>query len=126
MEQPETLYVTVSNAEVAYQIVGQGPPDVLYLTGLGNHHVDLAWDLPPLSRFFTGLASFSRLIRFDCRGTGASGHLQSSMTWEEWAEDVLAVLDAAGSNQAAIIGEHEGGGIALLFAAMHPERASAL
>jgi class 3 adenylate cyclase len=120
---PETRYVAVGDAQVAYQVVGDGPIDLLYFAGLGTH-IDLLWDYPPSVKFYSGLASFSRLILFDRRGTGASDAVPHSAipTWEAWSEDIRAVLDAAGSDRAAIFAELDAGPIALLFAATHPER----
>jgi pimeloyl-ACP methyl ester carboxylesterase len=127
MEAPETRYVAVGDADVAYQVVGEGPLDLLYCYGLGSH-VDYFWDIPESAEFLKRLASFSRLLFFDRRGTGASDGVPRSAipTWEEWAEDVGAVLDAAGSKQAAILAPLDFGPIALLYAALHPERVRAL
>jgi class 3 adenylate cyclase/alpha-beta hydrolase superfamily lysophospholipase len=118
--------VDVGGAEVAYQIVGQGPPDVVWVTGFG--HVDLQWEEPVLAAFLERLASFSRLIRFDRRGTGASDAIPDGAmpTWEEWADDMRAVLDATGSEQSAVLAVGDSGPIGLLFTAMQPERVSAL
>jgi class 3 adenylate cyclase len=126
MDAPETRYVTVGDAQVAYQVVGGGPLDLVYHHGFC--HLDLQWDVAPEAAFNARLASFCRLILFDRRGSGAServplGHFP---TWEEWNEDLLAVLDAAGSRTAAIFAEGEPGPMAILFAAAHPERVSAL
>jgi class 3 adenylate cyclase len=124
---PETHYVAVGDADVAYQIVGDGPIDLLYFAGLGTH-IDLLWDYPPSATFFTSLASFCRLILFDRRGTGASDAVPHSAipTWEAWTEDVRAVLNAADSDRAAIFAELDAGPIAILFAATHPERLQGL
>jgi class 3 adenylate cyclase len=118
--------VDVGGAEVAYQVVGEGPPDVVAVASFG--HVDLVWDDPVLAAFFERLASFSRLILFDRRGTGASDAISDTAmpTWEEWAEDVGAVLDAARSERAVVLAGADSGPIGLLFTAMHPERVSAL
>jgi class 3 adenylate cyclase len=126
MERPEIRYVEVGGAEVAYQIVGLGPPDVIYVPGFS--HVDLVWEDPVLAAFLERLASFGRLILFDRRGTGASDAVPDTAmpTWEEWAEDVRAVLDAAGSERAVVLAETDGGPAGLLFTAMHPERVSGL
>lgn len=127
MEAPETRYVAVGDADVAYQVVGDGPIDLLYCYGLGNH-IELAWDIPAAAAFLTSLGSFSRVIFFDRRGTGASDavSLSAMTTWEEWTEDIVAVLGAAGSKRAAILASLDAGPIAILFAAMHPEMVSAL
>jgi pimeloyl-ACP methyl ester carboxylesterase len=105
VERPETRYVAVGHADVAYQIVGDGPIDLLYCYGLGSH-VDMFWEHPVSADVLERLASFSRLIFFDRRGTGASDRLQGEVvpTWEDWTEDMVAVLDAAGSESAAILG----------------------
>jgi class 3 adenylate cyclase len=121
--RPETRYVTVGDADVAYQVVGSGPIDLLYCHGLGSH-VELVWDLPPAKAFLTQLASFARLIFFDRRGTGASDAVSQTQmpTWETWAEDIGAVLDAADSPRAAICASLDAAPIATLFTATHPER----
>lgn len=126
MDAPETRYVAVGDADVAYQILGDGPIDLLFCYGLGSH-LELYWDLPGRD-VFADLASFTRLIIFDRRGTGASDGVprNATPTWEEWAEDLGAVLDAAGAREAAVMANLEAGAIAILFAAMHPERVKAL
>jgi class 3 adenylate cyclase len=126
MERPQTRYVDVGGAEVAFQVVGQGPPDVVYLGGWG--HIDVAWEDPVWAAFWERLASFSRLILFDRRGMGLSDAIPDGAmpTWEEWADDVRAVLDAAGSERTVVLAEGDGGSIGLLFAAMQPDRVSAL
>jgi class 3 adenylate cyclase len=126
-EAPDTHYAAVGDAQVAYQVVGEGPLDLLYFYGLGSH-IELIWEWPLTSQFFWRLASFSRLIMFDRRGTGASDPVPSNAppTWEEWTEDVGAVLDAAESAQAVLFASIDCGPIAILFTAMHPERVSAL
>jgi len=126
-QPPDTKYVTVGDADVAYQVVGDGPHDLLYFAGLGSH-VDLLWDYPPSAAFFTRLASFSRLILFDRRGAGASDAVPNSTisTWEAWADDARAVLDAVGSERASIFAEVDAGPTAILVAAMDPQRVHAL
>jgi class 3 adenylate cyclase/alpha-beta hydrolase superfamily lysophospholipase len=117
----------VSDADVAYQVIGDGPIDLLYFHGLGSHFEHF-WDMPIYAEFLSRLASFSRLILFDRRGTGGSDRLPNKLfpTWEEWTDDVGAVLDAAGSNRTAVFAAGDAGPIAILFAAMHPERVSGL
>ena len=124
---PETRYVAVGDADVAYQVVGSGAFDLLYFAGLGSQ-VDLLWDYPPSAAFFTRLASFSRLILFDRRGAGASDAAPYAgvSTWDAWAEDAHAVLEAAGSHQAAVFAELDAGATAIMLAATHPERVRAL
>ena len=126
-EAPETRYVAVQDADVAYQVVGDGPIDLLYFAGLGSH-VDLLWDYAPSAAYFRRLATFCRLILFDRRGAGASDAVPHSpiSTWEAWADDARAVLDAAGSERAAVFAEVDAGPTAILLAAMHPERVERL
>jgi class 3 adenylate cyclase len=126
-ETPETRYVAVGDADVAYKVAGEGPLDLLYFYGLGSH-IDMLWDDPRSVRWLAGLSAFSRLITFDRRGTGASDAVPRSAipTWEEWTEDVGAVLDEVDSDRAAVFAALDAGPIAMLFAAMHPERVRAL
>jgi class 3 adenylate cyclase len=125
LQRPKTNYVTVGDSEVAYQILGDGPIDLIFFTGIGSH-LEFLWDWA--GPFLRRLASFSRLVLFDRRGTGASDPvaLNAIPTWEEATEDVQAVLDAVGSEHAAIYAEADAGPIAVLFAATHPDRVSAL
>lgn len=125
LQRPKTRYVTVGDSEVAYQVLGDGSVDLVCFTGIGSH-LEFMWDWA--GPFLRQLASFSRLILFDRRGTGASDPvaLNAIPTWEEATEDVQAVLDAVGSKQAAIYAEADAGPIAVLFAATHPDRVSAL
>jgi len=127
MDIPETRYVGVGDADVAYQVLGDGPPDLLYSNALGTQ-LDLLWDMPEGADYMRRLASFCRLILFDRRGTGASDPvpLRALPTWEAWAEDLRAVLDAVGSRRAALFSALDSGPISILFAATHPERVSAL
>ncbi len=127
MDRPETRYVAVRDADVAYQVFGDGPIDLLYTYGVGSH-LDLYWEMPRFTESLAALASFSRVIMFDRRGIGASDpvSLGAMPTWEEWTDDIIAVLDAAGSKRTAILASIDAGPIAMLFAAMHPEAVSAL
>jgi class 3 adenylate cyclase/pimeloyl-ACP methyl ester carboxylesterase len=124
---PETKYVDVGDAQVAYQVVGDGGFDVLFGWGIGSQ-IELQWAHPAWAGVLERFATFSRLILFDRRGTGASDRLprDSLPTWEEWAEDMGAVLDAAGSERAAIVAFRDNGPMAIMFTAMHPERVRAL
>jgi class 3 adenylate cyclase len=124
--QPETRYASGSDGLIAYQVVGEGSLDLVYLSG-STSHVDVRWESRQFSTFYEGLASFSRLIGFDRRGNGASDRPSGAMpTWEEWADDLLVVMDAVGSDRAAVFGHLDAGPMAMLFAATYPERTSAL
>ncbi len=124
---PKTHYAKSGDVHIAYQVVGQGPFDLVYIPGWVSH-VELAWEEPNLARFLARLASFSRLIVFDKRGTGLSDRvpIDKLPTLEERMDDLTVVMDAVGSKRAALFGFSEGGNLAALFAAMHPERTRAL
>jgi class 3 adenylate cyclase len=125
--QPETTYARMGDDRIAYQVLGDGPDLVLTLGAFG--HVDLQWEDPATALFLRRLASFSRLILFDRRGTGASDPLPEQLPppWEAYADEVAAVMDAAGSRQAALMATTaEASPMALFFAATRPERTSAL
>jgi class 3 adenylate cyclase/pimeloyl-ACP methyl ester carboxylesterase len=121
------MFAKLGDDRIAYQVVSQGPPDLLFLSGLGEP-IDSRWDYPPSASFFRRLASFSRLILLDRRGVGASDpvSLESLPSWEGWADDAVAVLDAVGSKQAVIVGATQGGPTAIMLAATRPERTQAL
>ncbi|HVL33519.1 MAG TPA: alpha/beta hydrolase, partial [Actinomycetota bacterium] len=99
METPETQYARIGDDQIAYQVMGEGP-DLIYFSGMLSH-TDIRWDHPSLAGFFRRLASFSRLICFDRRGTGVSDGLPPGRlpTWELFVDDVHAVLDAVGSER---------------------------
>jgi pimeloyl-ACP methyl ester carboxylesterase len=120
-------YARSGGLNVAYQVVGEGPRDLVYVSGWVSH-LERTWGEPLLERFLRRLASFSRLIVFDKRGTGLSDRVaeRELPTLEQRMDDVRAVLDAVGSERAAVFGHSEGGPMALLFAAAHPERTTAL
>ena len=125
--QPETRYARLGEDRLAYQVLGEGPDLVLTMGAFG--HVDLMWEDPGVALFLRRLASFSRLIYFDRRGTGASDPLPEKMPppWEAYADEVTAVMDAVGSRRAALMATTaEAGPMALFFAATRPERTSAL
>ena len=124
---PTTRYARVADdSYVAYQVVGDGPIDLVYTSGWFGH-VEAQWEYPALARFLERLASFSRLICFDRRGHGLSDPIDiDNITLEQWMDDVRVVMDAAGSERAALLGAGEGGPMAILFAATYPERTSAL
>jgi pimeloyl-ACP methyl ester carboxylesterase len=125
--RPATRYTKSGDYNIAYQVIGEGELDLLYIPGFVSN-VELAWEEPLLARFLDRLASFSRLILFDKRGTGLSDRVPNGElpTLEERMGDVMAVLDAAGSDRAAVLGHSEGGNLAALFTATHPERTIAL
>ena len=122
---PETQYTWSDNVSIAYQVFGEGPPDLVVVPGwLSN--LDLFWEEPSFVRFFQGLASFSRVLLFDKRGTGLSDRTTDSPTLEERMDDVRAVMDAVGSERATLFGYSEGGPMCALFAVTYPERTQAL
>jgi pimeloyl-ACP methyl ester carboxylesterase len=125
--QPETRYAKSGDLNIAYQVVGEGPFDLIYVPGWISN-VEESWEVPECGHFLRRLASFSRLILFDKRGTGLSDRVsnESLPTLEQRMDDVRAVLDAAGSEQAVVLGASEGGNMSVLFAATHPERVRAL
>src|SRR5947209_11177653 len=122
---PETRYARSGDLHIAYQVVGEGPIDLVYVPSWISQ-VEHYWDEPIVARYFNRLASFSRLIMFDRRGSGLSDPVPDAPTLEEQMDDVVAVMDAAGSEQAAVFALLEGGAMAALFAATHPERTTAL
>ncbi|HUK93481.1 MAG TPA: adenylate/guanylate cyclase domain-containing protein [Gaiellaceae bacterium] len=121
--RPPVRYAMSGDIEIAYQVLGEGP-DVIWVAGWLTH-LDVLWDHPGYRRFCEELASFSRLILFDKRGMGLSQRVRVG-TLEERMDDVRAVLDAVGSEQAVLVGVSEGGPLSMLFAATHPERTQAL
>lgn len=125
MSSPTTRYARSGDVSIAYQVVGEGELDVVLVLGFATH-IELQWEMPPFSRFIERLASFSRVIIFDKRGTGLSDPVPEVPTFEQRIDDVRAVMDEAGSERAALLGVSEGGPMSILFAATHPERASAL
>lgn len=124
---PETKYVKSGDVHIAYQVLGQGPIDLIFIAGWVTH-LELAWENPHQSRFLRRLASFSRLILFDKRGVGLSDRvpLNQLPILEERMDDVRAVMEAAGSERAALLGVSEGGAMSALFAATYPKRSAAL
>ena len=111
---------------VAYQVTGEGNPvDLVHAPGTVSH-LELFWDMPGAAAFIEGVSSFARLIRFDKRGTGMSDRPMTPATLEERADDIRAVMDAAGSERAYIFGSSEGGSMACVFAATYPERTAGL
>jgi len=122
---PQVQYVRNGSVHIAFQVVGEGPTDVLMIPGWFTH-LAIEWEEPTFVRFIEGLGSFARLVRFDKRGTGLSDRPPGVPTLEERMEDARAVMDAASLERAAIFGWSEGGPMAILFAATYPERTKAL
>lgn len=124
---PETHYVLSGDANIAYQVIGSGDIDLVFVMGWVSH-LEYFWQEPRFASFLNRLASFSRLILFDKRGTGLSDHvpLNQLPTLEQRMEDVHAVMDAVNSERAILMGVSEGGPMCSLFAATYPERTSAL
>ena len=123
-EVPETRYAKSGDVNIAYQVVGDGPFDLIHVPPFVSN-LELQWEYPAERRYFERLASFCRLIMFDKRGTGLSDPVAVA-TLEERMDDVRAVMDAAGSQRAAVFGSSEGGALSVLFTATYPERVSAL
>jgi len=122
--KPETRYAKSGEVHIAYQVTGSGPIDVVLVPGFMSH-LDADWDSPVRTRLLQRLSSFCRLIRLDKRGTGLSDRVKIG-TLEERMDDVRAVMDAAGSEKAALFGYSEGGPMSILFSATYPERTTAL
>ncbi len=126
MTVPPIRYARHEDRHIAYQVVGEGPRDIVFIPDWISN-VELFWEEPHFVRVIRRFSSFSRLILFDMRGTGASDPIpQDALPTEEWMADVEAVLDAAGSEQAAVIGMGHAGQMAMLYAATRPERVSSL
>jgi class 3 adenylate cyclase len=125
MPEPETRYARAGDVHIAYQVVGDGPVDLVYVPPT-LQQVEHLWAEPRVGAFFERLARFSRLILFDRRGTGLSDSIAGATTLEDQMEDLTAVMDAAGSREAALFAQAEGAAMAILYAATHPERTRAL
>jgi class 3 adenylate cyclase len=123
--QPETRYARSGDVRIAFQVIGSGPINLVFVPGFISN-LDNAWESPISAHFFSRLSSFSRLILFDKRGTGLSDRVSAIPTLEERMDDVRAVMDAAGSERAALFGISGGGAMCVLFAATYPERTQAL
>jgi class 3 adenylate cyclase len=126
LEVPETRYASDGDVRIAYQIVGDGPIDLLFAIG-GLIPADIGWEDPGFTRFMRRLATFSRVIVFDSRGWGASRTTVDTLpTVEEWADDLRLVLDTVGSERAAVVGFYAGAVMSTFFAAARPDRVSSL
>ena len=125
MEVPETRYARSGDLQVAYQVLGEGPLDVVFVP-IFISSIDAMWDVPDVARLLRRIASFSRLVVFDRRGTGMSDGMPGVASLEEQVDDVRAVLDAVDSKQPALLSIMEGCALTALFAASHPDMARAL
>jgi len=122
---PRTRYAKSGDVHIAYQVLGEGSLDLVVIPGFVSN-VEMAWEWPELGRFVERLGSFARVITFDKRGTGLSDRGVGAPTIEERMDDVRAVMDAVGSERAALLGISEGGPMSMVFAATYPERTHSL
>lgn len=125
LASPRTRYAKSGDVGIAYQVIGDGPIDLVYVPGWVSN-IELFWEEPSYAHFLDRLASFARLIMFDKRGTGMSDRVKDSTSLEERIDDLRAVMDAAGSRRAVLFGTSEGGPMCTLFAATRPDRVSGL
>jgi class 3 adenylate cyclase len=125
VESAETAYARSGDLNIAYQVLGAGPPDLVYIQSDFNH-VELDWEEEHSARFYRRLASISRLLRFDKRGTGMSDRLVELPSLDTRMDDVRAVLDAVGSERAVLLATGDGGFLGTVFAATYPERTAGL
>jgi class 3 adenylate cyclase len=125
MGMPETRYARSGDVSIAYQVLGEGPFDVVVAPDFVSH-VEVLWEVPGWAAFLRGVADRARVLVFDKRGTGMSDRVAGAPTLEERSDDIRAVMDAAGSDRAALIGFGEGVPMSAVFAATHPGRVSAL
>jgi class 3 adenylate cyclase len=122
---PKTRYAKIGDGSIAYQVLGDGPLDLVFIPGFVSN-LDFYWEMPTTTRIFERLASFARVVLWDKRGTGLSDPIDHVPTLDERSDDVMALMNTVGSERAAFFGVSEGGPMSLLFAAAHPERTSAL
>jgi len=125
--QPQTKYARLAGDRIAYQLVGEGPPD-LVVAPSSFGHIDINWEDPGIALFLRSLASFSRVILFNRRGTGPSDPPPPDPLppWESYAEELAVVLNEVGAPRVALLAEFDAGPMALFFAGTRPERTSAL
>jgi class 3 adenylate cyclase len=121
----EVAFARSGDVHIAYRVVGDGPTDLVFVQGACTH-LDVYWELPAFRRYCERLAEFTRLILFDKRGMGMSDRVPGTVPLDDRMDDIRAVMDAVGSESAAVMGESEGGPLSILFAAAHPERTRAL
>ena len=125
MGTPETRYARSGDVSIAYQVLGEGPFDVVFVPSSVSH-VELQWEVAGRAALLRGLADHGRVLVFDKRGTGMSDRVAGVPPLEERSDDIRAVMDAAGSQRAALFGLSEGVPIGVVFAATYPERVSAM
>ncbi|MGI8878003.1 MAG: alpha/beta fold hydrolase [Candidatus Limnocylindria bacterium] len=118
---PPVRYTRSGEINLAYQVIGSGPVDIALCMG-SYSHLDVLWESAQFTRLFERVGEFARLLLFDRRGVGLSDRLAEPQTLEQRNDDIRAVLDAAGSERAFILGLSEGGNMATLFAATYPDR----
>jgi len=123
--KPETHYARSGEVNIAYQVVGEGPRDLVLVPGWVSN-IEVFWEEPSMARFLQRLASFSRLILFDKRGTGLSDRVSDMPNLETRMDDVRAVMDAVRSTRAALLGYSEGGPLCMVFGATYPARTAAV
>ena len=121
MAMPVTCYAKSGDVHIAYQVFGNGPIDLVFVPGFISH-LENYWEHPDLARWLLRLGAFARVIMFDKRGTGLSDPVSVVPSLELRMDDVRAVMDAADSERAALLGVSEGGALAALFAATYPQR----
>jgi pimeloyl-ACP methyl ester carboxylesterase len=123
--QPKTRYAKSGDVHIAYQVFGEGPVDLVFVPGFISH-IENYWEEPGFARWLRRLGSFSRVMMFDKRGTGLSDQVSELPGMDQRMDDIRAVMDAVGIDQAAILGFSEGGSLSTLFAASHPDRVQSL
>src|SRR5437016_2256429 len=123
--KPETRYAKSGDVHIAYQVIGVGPIDLVIVPGWVSH-LEILWEEPQAAAFLRRLGEFCRLIIFDKRGTGMSDPMTYAPPIDERMDDIRAVMDAADSERAALLGYSEGASLALVFAASHPDRVTAV
>ena len=118
-------YTDSGDVQIAYQVTGNGPRDIMMVFEWAGN-LDLSWDDPRIERFLRRFGEYGRLIQVDIRGSGLSDPVDRLPPLEDWVEDIQAVLAAVGSEQVALVGHGHAGQLCMMFAAMHPDRVSAL
>jgi pimeloyl-ACP methyl ester carboxylesterase len=122
---PETRYALSGDVNIAYQVMGKGPIDIIMVPGFVSH-VEFAHELPGYTAFLRHLSTFARVVAFDKRGQGLSDRISGVPSLEQRMDDVRAVMDEIGSHRAVVVGFSEGSAMSALFAATYPERVAQL